>query len=398
MTALRAALHNAHTEVVRVLLDAGSDPNQALGEYGDNFPLRFAAPRGLTTVVELLLHHGADPNHTITTTAGTALTLASGQGLTHIVELLLDHGADPNGRPHDSAPLMAAAISGRPEIACILIDRGATYSAQALELAERNSPTDDSTRAEDYAVTISRLETAPPRSGTYRETMTEIDDLYRYAETGDLNQLTSLLAKGIAPDVHRERKETPLERALRGKHTSIVKALLNAGADPNQTIDEGYDLPLTYAVGAQSPDIVQALLDHGAAPNTPSRTNSMVALSIAVRMGDHTVIRALLDHGAAVPSDLIYSAIIRNDLTTVRILLDHGVTPTPIDLYWAATYYPDIAIVQLLLDHGTTPDPETLPTLDQLQPKAHAISPELEDLNNRIRQLLRSHPTNTTSV
>ncbi|MCJ1436663.1 hypothetical protein MMC27_006044 [Xylographa pallens] len=78
-------------DVVRLLLDAGADPNLHIGEYG--FPLHTVAWGGNATVVQMLLDAGADPNAR-SGPYGTALIAASFFGYTEIVSILLAAGAD----------------------------------------------------------------------------------------------------------------------------------------------------------------------------------------------------------------------------------------------------------------------------------------------------------------
>lgn len=58
-SALDLAVHAGHVDVVRVLLDAGADPRQRAGAYGEVTPLGLAAMYGYVAVAELLLDAGA---------------------------------------------------------------------------------------------------------------------------------------------------------------------------------------------------------------------------------------------------------------------------------------------------------------------------------------------------
>lgn len=58
-TPLVHAIHKNRAEAVRVLLDAGADPNTRHG--GGSTPLMFAAAYGNVAIVRDLLDHGADP-------------------------------------------------------------------------------------------------------------------------------------------------------------------------------------------------------------------------------------------------------------------------------------------------------------------------------------------------
>ncbi len=61
----------------------------------------------------------------------TALAFAAYQGFPEIAKLLLDRGADPDVRDDDGrTPLMQAASNGHAEVAELLLDRRARIDAQ----------------------------------------------------------------------------------------------------------------------------------------------------------------------------------------------------------------------------------------------------------------------------
>ncbi|WP_236796573.1 ankyrin repeat domain-containing protein [Amycolatopsis sp. GM8] len=140
-TALDRAIWAEQTDVVRLLLASGADPEQPIGEYGENTPVRFAAPRGMTDILRLLLEAGADPDgRGGARERAPGSQLAAVQGLAAIVEMLLDHGASINHvEGYRGTPLAGAAAGGWPVIVRMLLDRGAIPTTEALELAERNS-------------------------------------------------------------------------------------------------------------------------------------------------------------------------------------------------------------------------------------------------------------------
>ena len=98
-TALVVAASKNHPEVVKVLLDAGANPN-----WEDKFHtiLMQAASDGQTEIVKMLLDAGADPNAEIedsefgNITNLTALHFTVAKKHSDIAIMLLDAGAKPN--------------------------------------------------------------------------------------------------------------------------------------------------------------------------------------------------------------------------------------------------------------------------------------------------------------
>jgi ankyrin repeat protein len=99
---LHLAAFFGHAQAVRLLLDAGADPN-AVGtseQIGPVQPLHSAAATGRLECVRLLLAHGADVN---ARQGGgfTALHAAAASSDTELARLLLAAGADATARAED---------------------------------------------------------------------------------------------------------------------------------------------------------------------------------------------------------------------------------------------------------------------------------------------------------
>jgi uncharacterized protein len=123
------AAQAGHTEVVRVLLDAGIDVNLQASTVGAS-ALIHAAHAGHVQTAQFLLERGADPQ--LMTHGGdfNALMLAAMEGHSAVVRVLLEAGASASaGGRSGATALWWAARSGDPESVKALIEAGADVNA-----------------------------------------------------------------------------------------------------------------------------------------------------------------------------------------------------------------------------------------------------------------------------
>lgn len=106
-----------------------------------------------------------------------------------------------------------------------------------------------------------------------------------------------LLARGAEPNTKGPKGVMPLSWAASYGDLELMKALLDAGADP---ICRGGWLPaLQMAVDHGNADAVDLLLERGADPNYENRNSpGSWALVIAVEGGKTRIVKALLRAGA----------------------------------------------------------------------------------------------------
>ena len=121
VTPLYLACENGGTEVARRLLDAGADPNATLPAQGETV-LMAASLTGSTAIVEMLLGRGADVNARTTQSRQTALMWAISERHLDTARVLIDQGADVRARSAGHfTPMLFAAQQGSIDIAKLLI-------------------------------------------------------------------------------------------------------------------------------------------------------------------------------------------------------------------------------------------------------------------------------------
>jgi ankyrin repeat protein len=122
------AILSSGTEEAAALVERGA-PVDGISRYGST-PLYTAAVDGKAEIVRMLLEAGADPNkESAGESDGTPLCAAASWGYAEVVRLLLQYGADPNRieRP-DEFPMTALAWARRnhhDEVAHLLLENGA---------------------------------------------------------------------------------------------------------------------------------------------------------------------------------------------------------------------------------------------------------------------------------
>lgn len=87
-----------------------------------------------------------------------------------------------------------------------------------------------------------------------------------YAYKGDLEKLKQCLERRVSPNLR-----CLLEIAIYGDKVPVLRLLLDAGANPNRTIDWGGTTLLHEAVQHGNPEMVELLLARGADPNLEDR-------------------------------------------------------------------------------------------------------------------------------
>uniref|UniRef100_A0A665VMH7 Ankyrin repeat and SOCS box containing 14a n=1 Tax=Echeneis naucrates TaxID=173247 RepID=A0A665VMH7_ECHNA len=281
-------------DLVKLLLLGGSKVNQE-GCYGRH-PLHEASRLGKASLVTLLLEAGAqvDPRSHY---GLTPLALAAQAGHLQVVETLLQRGADVLSQAQDEASILyEASASGDPAVIGLLLEYGADPNV-------------------------------PKRSGHM--------PIHRVAHRGHQEALHLLIPVTSKGEVN-DSGMSPLHSAAAGGHTHCIKALLDAGYDPNymlhpwvrRSYDDERKSALFFAVSNNDVASAALLLEAGAMANQ----DPVKCLQVALRLGNYELIQLLLRFGANVnyysrvntthfPSALQYAL---KDEVVLRMLCNYG--------------------------------------------------------------------------
>ena len=302
-------MHPFLEETVKVLLNAGADPNSKDGRYGVPALYGVTGMHHAPGVARLLLEAGANPTdgesvfHAAERNNREALDLLRefGVQLNHVgewgntapyfllrwhhlhqeseaargLDWLLEHGADPNipsGKEKETC-LQVAARRGQPAaVIGALLDHGADVNARrgdgatAWRLAKRNGHDDIAALLEDASAKPEPLSTADEllsacgrgdvstarrlSSPALVGSLTRSDRamLGEAAAGGRTGTVHACIAAGFAVNEVNDRAATPLhEAAINGFH-EIVSALIAAGADLTIRDPEHNATPLGWAI------------------------------------------------------------------------------------------------------------------------------------------------------
>jgi ankyrin repeat protein len=268
--ALAAAVKAGDRDAVSTLL-SGRTKEDLAGPEGAA-ALIWAASRNDFETADLLLKAGVDPN-AANDFGATALYAAAASADPAMTVKLLAAGADGNAHlVSGETPLMEAALRGHLATVKALLEGGADPNAHETSggqtalmwaLSERHSAVVEELIKHKADVNLASKSGSTP---------------LMFAAQGSLKSARALLAAGARPnDVHPDTGQTALIIASTMGNTDIVAALLDNGADPNikdantftalhaavRDSDYGVDHASRVAAAAT----VKVLLAHGADPN-----------------------------------------------------------------------------------------------------------------------------------
>jgi ankyrin repeat protein len=211
MTALHWAVQRDDTRMVETLIRSGANA-QSASRYGVR-PIALAAVNGNADILKLLLDAGADPNSGLSPDE-TAVMAAARTGKIDALKLLLAHGGrlDARDARGQTALMWAAAKDNGPAVR-LLVEAGADINVRT------NNPSKGGRNSE-----MSVFNSPPPTGFTA---------LLFAVRAGSIQGTKALLDAGANVNDTLSDGESALVVATANAHWELADLLLDRGADPN---------------------------------------------------------------------------------------------------------------------------------------------------------------------
>lgn len=284
--AIHFAAREGYVDAVRLLLDAGADPEE--NGLNDRTLIDMARERGHEQVAEMLERARARPGRVVAQPADHPIHLAAERGDNEAIGALLDADAGlvGLGDRFGGTPLHRAVLGGHRGVVTLMLDRGADVHAlhgsaawpgsglvncQAIDLAIWGG------RRRPRNLDIARLLVS--RGAAY--------DLTIAAAFGDLPAVRRMLDDNPSRITEtRPSGRRPLSAAVEFRHDDIARLLLERGANPRWEPAEA----VHEAARTGNLAILKLLLEHGADPN-----EDIDSTSSALAFAATPEVRALLE-------------------------------------------------------------------------------------------------------
>jgi ankyrin repeat protein len=351
-TPLAMASLYGNVPMIERLLTAGADAKQRLGN-GETMVM-LAARNGNPLAIRMLVAAGAEVNAKENVRGTTALMWAVEQRHAVAVKMLLEVGADYSARS-GSAGLPRNYMAPRVKTANVrdaarrhaaAAAAGRTYNEQLeYEVAQGSKISLGIRQRPNLVEGTGAPAPAAPVAAAPVDPVDEDDDVI-------VAGLVGTGGGGL----------TPLVFAAREGDLQSAKALLDAGADVNQTTEYGWT-PLLTATNNRHYKLAHYLIERGGNPNIANK-GGWTPLYLAtdnrnIEGGDYPVPKPDMDHSEFITFLLEHDAdpdarAKENTLTrtifTMQWFYEAGATP-----FIRAAQSSDTSLMQLLLDYGADP-------------------------------------------
>ncbi|KAJ6789895.1 hypothetical protein PWT90_03409 [Aphanocladium album] len=293
-TPLHSAVYGENPDIITLLLEHGSNPLVDNTKTTIPSPLHWAAEKGLTNIAAMLLKHTNDASSR-SKSGETPLILAAKAGKSHFVSQYLADAAsmglsvDINASTKSGKTALGFSVQTDFEsMAILLLQQGAL----SFRDNDANYPVHHAAwRGYDSALEKLITQEGADKRGYFGRT-----PLHCAALRGHLSTV-KLLAE-LPTDVLNlpdEEGNTPVYSALLYRHLEVAHYLLDMGADPLVTNNEGNGL-LQIAAGIPDLAMARRLLSLGCRGDQQNFFGN-TPFSAAVEAGDTEIIDALIASG-----------------------------------------------------------------------------------------------------
>jgi ankyrin repeat protein len=272
---LSGATAGGHTDIVRLLLEHGADPNAKEAICLGGLSLRTAASMGNRDIVRLLLDHGAVPSHWVDS-SGDAMFAAHHGGHHEIVQMLYAYGG--------TMELQVYAAQHRIDVIAEVLDLQPSKANDVLPYGWEEGGNEQ--LAHDIMMLAirhgARFEHAS--SWNLRWTLLKYPRVFRLLQEHGASAEATLL--GVAGDMSRRYKGPEAQLQL------AAYLIEECGADVNCR-DEERMTPLAKAVAAGQAYLVELFLQKGAAVTTPDAPDWAQPTTLAEQRGYKEIAKLL---------------------------------------------------------------------------------------------------------
>jgi ankyrin repeat protein len=376
------AVRDGHLEAVKMLLQAGADPEW--NGYYDGSLIEMAFERGHTDIA-LLLEQARQRAGRVAPGEDLPIHQAAQSDDVKGVRRMLED--DPSllerGDRIGASPLHRAVVGSARGVVGLLLDRGANIHAyHSTSKGGGGGWCATGIQAIDLAIWGSNLlawARGDMKTARLLVARGAEHDLTVAAALGDLDRVKAILGENAtAIRGLRANGRRPLSAAVEFRHDAIVRLLLDAGADPRWP-EYGSAKGASLRIAVSKPNnraTVELLLAHGADPNSDIDSGGTAVWGASPELRplliahggtidsyegvwmdeDAEVLRRAAENPAAFDGGVFTAVVTRGKRDLLRRLLEIGVRVPPVLTGCQSYLLEHTDMLRTLLAHGMAPD------------------------------------------